>query len=136
MTVPISALALEVEVPLGGWLGVFDRESIKVLTDPAGRRAITTIDACRLLGMLRRRDVLAAEGRDRLAQEMARKHPVRAGGLQRPVEADPSMTAFEVMWRPTLTSRTRPSGFRRSPSSSRMPSVRRGESRGGKREGS
>ena len=99
LTIPVSHLSLEdgIDVPVSGWQQVFDQLGIKTLTDPAGRSAITTLDARRLLNGLRRRDELASEAHGRLAEKVATKHPVSAGGLTRPAEADPTMTAVEVM---------------------------------------
>lgn len=98
MTIPVSHLALEAEAPLSGsWQALFDELGIRVVTDTAGRKAIPTPAARKLFAHLRHRAERAVEDRDRLASSVAAKHPVRAGGIRRPPEADPSMSAYEVM---------------------------------------
>ena len=96
LTIPVSHLALEdgIDVPFSGWQQVFDHLGIKTLTDPAGRSAITTLDARKLLSTLKRRDELAVEAAQRRTERMAKKYPVPVGpGL--PVQE--GMTPVESM---------------------------------------
>ena len=94
-SVPVSHLALEAGVsePLQGWQGVFDEMNIRTVVDPAGRTAIPTIAARRLLTALRRRDELFAEDAQRRAEKMATRHPVTADA----VPAQEGMSPFESL---------------------------------------
>ena len=94
LTIPVSALALEVDVPLNGWATLFDDLGIRVLSDPAGRKSILTIDARRLLGMLRRRDELFVEDARRRTEKMAKKYPVPVGPS---IPAQEGLSPFETL---------------------------------------
>ena len=95
-TIPVSHLSLEegIEVPLKGWSGLFEEMGIKILTDPAGRPAITTLAARQLLNTLRRRDKLAVEHAQRRTEKLAKKHPISVG---REIPAQEGLSPFETM---------------------------------------
>ena len=80
ISVPLSILQLEVDVPLGGWDGMLEQMNIRQLTDHIGRRAISAADARRLLKTVRRRDELAVEGHDRMFEKLAARRPVPVSG--------------------------------------------------------
>lgn len=81
MTVPISHLSLEegVSVPLTGWQSTFDQMNIKTVVDAAGRLAISTLAARRLLAALRRQGELRAEQAQRQFEKVTARHPIGAG---------------------------------------------------------
>lgn len=95
MTIPVSHLALAegVSVPLSGWLPSFEQLGIRVVTDVAGRPAISTLAARRLFESLRRRGELAPEARERHSAKLAARYPVSAGGIP----ALEGATPFESM---------------------------------------
>ena len=76
ISVPLSVLQLEVDMPIGGWDGLFEQLGIKQVTDHIGRRAVTAADARRLLNTVRRRAELAVEANARRSAKLAAKHPV------------------------------------------------------------
>ena len=76
------------------WQGVFDEMGIRTVVDPAGRKAIPTIAARRLLAALRRRDELFAEDHARRSAESAAKYPLPSTAGVPAVEG---MTPFESL---------------------------------------
>jgi len=81
ISVPLSVLQLDLDKPIGGWEPLFAELNIKILTDHVGRRSVTAAAARQLLKTARRRDELAVEQAERLAETRAARHPVRAGGV-------------------------------------------------------
>lgn len=81
LTVPISHLSLEpgVDVPIDGWQRMFDQLSIRVVTDVAGRPAISSLAARRLFAAIKRQAELRAEDAQRRSEKLAKKYPVPAG---------------------------------------------------------
>ena len=95
MTIPISHLQLEIEMPISGsWQPIFDELEIRVLTDTAGRPAITNLAARKLFAAFKRQDEIAAERSDLRVKKLAAKHPVPVGAGLPMVEG---ATPFESM---------------------------------------
>ena len=78
---PLSVLQLEVDKPLAGWEPLLEQLEIRQVVDHLGRAALTAVDARRLLSTMKRQGEFAAEGHALLAQKVAARHPVKAGGV-------------------------------------------------------
>ena len=94
ISVPLTTLQLEVDMPIGGWDGMLEQLNIRQVVDHIGRRAVTAADARWLLKTVRRRDELAVEDAQRRTERLAKKYPIPVGpGL--PVQE--GMTPVESM---------------------------------------